>query len=343
MSTQMVASILISRRQGGISEEELVRKCDWLFQEIRVRGGQMSLNTNPTKNTVKNALSHLKSFIETKKDVFSPQVKANRDYKNILMLAYYRNGLIHLFLNEAYIAASLLSFGFQTAESQGVSVGRLWDQTEFLVNVLRDEFMVRNQISNFEGFLATLRFMEQRGYIAIVAPSEGITDERAMIVKIMKENGKYPLKYLKMLISPFIESYWVGLSFLKQMLVGQQFLKEDIERKVQWLAEALYDEGFLLFYEACSLESLGNSIWKFASMGILKRRGEYYSITNQQPEIYYFMDPEVDNSGVKELYERMTFFKPPLTLITGIINFDDDVRRILASAPQAHAKFSSKL
>lgn len=102
------------------------------------------MNANPTKNTVRNALSHLKSFIETKKDVFSPQVKANRDYKNILMLAYYRNGLIHIFLNESYIAASLLSFGNQTAETQGVSIGRLWDQTEFLANVLRDEFMIRN-------------------------------------------------------------------------------------------------------------------------------------------------------------------------------------------------------
>lgn len=109
------------------------------------------------------------------------------------------------------------------------------------------------------------------------------------------------------------------------------------------MAEALYNDGFLLFYEACSLESLGNSIWKFASMGILKRRGEYYSITNQQPEIYYFMDPEQDVGKVKELYERMTFFKPPLTLITGMINFEDDVKRILSSAPQTQTKFANKL
>lgn len=173
----------------------------------------MSMNANPTKNTVRNALSHLKSFIETKKDVFSPQVKANRDYKNILMLAYYRNGLIHLFLNESYIAASLLSFGNQTAETQGVSIGRLWDQTEFLANVLRDEFMVRNQIDSFEGFMNTLRFMEKRDFITIT-PNQGGNDEKQFIVKIVK-NGKYPLKYMKMLISPFIESYWVGLSFLK--------------------------------------------------------------------------------------------------------------------------------
>jgi hypothetical protein len=39
MATQMVASIIISRRQGGITEDELVRKCGWLYEEIYVRGG----------------------------------------------------------------------------------------------------------------------------------------------------------------------------------------------------------------------------------------------------------------------------------------------------------------
>lgn len=59
----------------------------------------------------------------------------------------------------------------------------------------------------------TLRFMEKRDYITIT-PNQGGNDEKQFIVKIVK-NGKYPLKYMKMLISPFIESYWVGLSFLK--------------------------------------------------------------------------------------------------------------------------------
>jgi glycerol-3-phosphate O-acyltransferase len=60
------------------------------------------------------------------------------------MLAYYRNGLIQLFLNEAYISASLLAFGESTVESQGVPLNRLWDQTGFLTSILRDEFIVRN-------------------------------------------------------------------------------------------------------------------------------------------------------------------------------------------------------
>lgn len=33
---------------------------------------------------------------------------------------------------------------------------------------------------------------------------------------------------------------------------------------------------------------------------------------------------------IQEMYERLTFFKPPLTLITQILNFEDDVKRILS-------------
>jgi hypothetical protein len=52
-------------------------------------------------------------------------------------------------------------------------------------------------------------------------------------------------------------------------------------------------------------------------------------------------ESKAEQTQLKELYERLNFFKPQLTLITGIINFEDDVRRILAKAPVEH--YSSKL
>ena len=61
-------------------------------------------------------------MIEKKQNVFEPQVKALKDYKNILMLAYYRNSLVHCFINEAYIACSLRSFGEFVSKEEGISV-----------------------------------------------------------------------------------------------------------------------------------------------------------------------------------------------------------------------------
>jgi glycerol-3-phosphate O-acyltransferase len=93
---------------------------------------------------VKNALKYLSNFIDLKKDVFSPEARISSDYMNIQMLAYYRNNLVHLFLNEAYIATAFKAFGDQAVQAQDVPLRRLWEQTDFLTRALRDEFMVRN-------------------------------------------------------------------------------------------------------------------------------------------------------------------------------------------------------
>jgi glycerol-3-phosphate O-acyltransferase len=42
------------------------------------------------------------------------------------MLAYYRNNLVHLFLNEAYLACVLVAFGETLTEIEGVPLRRLW-------------------------------------------------------------------------------------------------------------------------------------------------------------------------------------------------------------------------
>jgi len=100
-----------------------------------------------------------------KKDVFSPFVKVSGDYKNIQMLAYYRNNLVHLFTNESYLATALQAFGEQMIQTEGVSLKRLWEQTEFLIRILKDEFVVRDQIANYEDFMRTLQFMAKRGFL----------------------------------------------------------------------------------------------------------------------------------------------------------------------------------
>ena len=38
----------------------------------------------------------------------------------MLMLAYYKNSLVHIFLNEAYIACALQAFGPTIGEIEGV-------------------------------------------------------------------------------------------------------------------------------------------------------------------------------------------------------------------------------
>jgi glycerol-3-phosphate O-acyltransferase len=54
-------------------------------------------------------MKHLGDLLEIKNN--DPLVYSKHDYKNILMLSYYRNNLAHVFINEAYIACTLVGFG----------------------------------------------------------------------------------------------------------------------------------------------------------------------------------------------------------------------------------------
>jgi hypothetical protein len=60
--------------------------------------------------------------------------------------------------------------------------------------------------------MTVLRFMEKRGYLEI-------SNDAQPLVKVVKEN-KHALKFFRSFISPFVESYWVSLSFFKQMRPG---------------------------------------------------------------------------------------------------------------------------
>jgi len=48
-----------------------------------------------------------------------------------------------------------------------VHIDELWKQIEFLALVLKDEFMVRGQISSFAQFKDTLCFMHGRGFLKL--------------------------------------------------------------------------------------------------------------------------------------------------------------------------------
>jgi glycerol-3-phosphate O-acyltransferase len=60
--------------------------------------------------TIQTSLKFLNHFIDKKRHIFEPSVSALKDYKNLLMLAFYKNQMIHVFLNEAYIACAILGF-----------------------------------------------------------------------------------------------------------------------------------------------------------------------------------------------------------------------------------------
>jgi len=76
----------------------------------------------PNANTTKIGIQHLSDYIDKKRDILEPNVIPKVDYKNFLMLGYYRNPLNHVFFNEGLIIVSIYSYGIDQAWTEGVPI-----------------------------------------------------------------------------------------------------------------------------------------------------------------------------------------------------------------------------
>lgn len=68
--------------------------------------------------------------MESKREIYEPLISAKKGEKSILMLAYYRNNLTHVFINEAEIACSLLGFSLdKDPNNHGYPIEAVWKRT----------------------------------------------------------------------------------------------------------------------------------------------------------------------------------------------------------------------
>lgn len=182
MPSSIVASILLMHRKG-IVEEGLTKKAEWLIPEITKRGGKIS--TEFVHIVVKSGIFHLNNLLEKRKDIFHPSFSAKNDYKNIILLAYYRNMLSHLFFDESIIACSLAAFGYELAWKDGVPLERLWESTDYLQKlVVRECFTCRRL--NRENFEYLLSAMFQRETLSMENGKVKVTIYSEMIFIIYR-------------------------------------------------------------------------------------------------------------------------------------------------------------
>ncbi|EGR30131.1 hypothetical protein IMG5_141120 [Ichthyophthirius multifiliis] len=221
-STSIVASIILSCRKG-ITEDALITQVQWLCQRIIERGGNIT-NSNDMmgySQVVKTALNLLKGIlIKSKKNIFQVELTSDTEYKNVLMLHYYRNGIIHIFILEAIVCLVLSAFGSHIAFQEGISAKRLWEEVQFLINLFDKEFVVQNIPRNQEEFKnVLLQKMVQFNVISI---------ENNDIVKALDENQ---IGFYCTFVMPIIESYWSVMIYMYTLLNQKQ--KQQVKKIYQ--------------------------------------------------------------------------------------------------------------
>jgi len=66
----------------------------------------MSCVIHPNTTLIKQALNYLQNFLVSSKQT-GGLIKVGSQLKDLMMLSYYRNNLIHIFVNEACIITSI--------------------------------------------------------------------------------------------------------------------------------------------------------------------------------------------------------------------------------------------
>lgn len=192
-------------------------------------------------------------------------------------LGYYRNKLLHWFNLEGVLAcayhaldASNVQFGANStqiiaSQSQEAGVDRheLLEGALFLHQMLAMEFVRKDDPEADRAHLIeALAKLETRKVlvpIAILSPTSSRVEAADCIM----------LSLLSTLIGPFIDSYWVAITSLFALRPTGEVTAEDLLKRIQWLAETMYHEKLINFYESCSRETLQNALTLLQRWGIL--------------------------------------------------------------------------
>uniref|UniRef100_M4BTD7 GPAT/DHAPAT C-terminal domain-containing protein n=1 Tax=Hyaloperonospora arabidopsidis (strain Emoy2) TaxID=559515 RepID=M4BTD7_HYAAE len=276
--SHVVATILLVYRQG-ISKPELVRQAGQLRLEILRRGGRVvgTQGRSPT-DVVDRALELLHELvIMRRKDLVEPAVTSREQYPNMIGLGYYRNKLLHWFNREGVLACAYHALDVfnlnsgkgstvsSTLGEAGVDRQELLDGASFLHKMLTMEFVRKDDpVADSARLAKALDHLKSRKVLVSTATASSSVRVEAV--------DSAMLSLLGTLVWPFIDSYWVAVTSLFALRPQGEVTTEDLLKRLQWLAETMYHEKLISFYESCSRETLQNALALLEGWNVLSSR-----------------------------------------------------------------------
>jgi len=218
----------------------------------------------------------------------SPSPVPSASYrKNILVLSYYRNQLLHLFQWEGAIAIVIAALaGMKSSRKKkapipggdtisGVEETVMLDEVKFLAKLWATEFVNPPNLDLDEVILRTLDKLTGEGVIMRHTVSTQPTPEsRPTTQRVYKisARGEGILTFLCHMFWPFVETYFIAVLTLFTMSPVDPIKSSVLAQRMGWLGEKMFDEGKINFFESCSAEILTNAITRFVNMGILIKK-----------------------------------------------------------------------
>jgi len=229
------------------------------------------------------------------------------DYQNILMLSYYRNSLHFIFAIESIVAVALFSFGEKLAWGQGVPKERLFEEIQFLSELLEGEYLLRDSIKDPENQHRAIDLMKKRGFI----------EELEGKFRIIR-SGELGITFLCSLIWPTLDTYWIVITFCVGVRYRDSFSLKKLIESIQWFSQNLFEDRSIMYYESCSQDNIRNSIGNFEKMKVLQKTSRGVIFTEEYLK---------DETKCEGLLEHINNFRK--TSLVKMINQHSNLKRAL--------------
>ncbi|KAL0095889.1 acyltransferase [Phycomyces blakesleeanus] len=274
MPSALIGTVILTLRGRGVGKSELIRRVDWLTKVITDKGGHVAESHGmSTSQIVDRALTIHKDLVGERKgkDILEPTFYGINPFE----LSYYRNQVIHMFVEEAIACVSLytvVKFG-GGKELQKMRYDDLLAEISFLSSILKLD-MIYKPGGIESNTHRTITWLADNNVLEVTEDGwVGLSDvERAC--------GRENYDFLCFMIWPFIESYWLAaVSLFSLAPPSKSSTKEPVwvenklfANRAQALGKTLYYQGDLSYLEAVNKETLNQAFTRYQEKNILLKR-----------------------------------------------------------------------
>ncbi|XP_064623219.1 dihydroxyacetone phosphate acyltransferase-like [Lineus longissimus] len=278
----LIATVMIQNREG-IYLSDLMKDVEWLKRSIANLGGYVDWPGNASAEEIVRLHISLhqnlvqmspEDFVELKRIIAPHTKKPVRDDIMItgathLMLASYRNHLIHCFARVGLVAIAVNACCDETLQ-----INDLYLRYTFLEKLLCKDFIFRPGRTR-ENFELAVKVLTNSSVLTLNAVGD---------IVVKKSTNKYNT-FLSQMFEPFLLGYWVLCQYLLSLtLTGTRPIAKQykhILKESQALVTRLLQEGVVKHFEMLSLDMLGNGLNAIIEMGAVtkqKRENQDYLI-----------------------------------------------------------------
>ncbi|KAI8842555.1 hypothetical protein BC829DRAFT_364240 [Chytridium lagenaria] len=281
MPTALVGTVILTLRGRGVGRDELIRKVNRLRRTVTLKGGNVAdFGGNSTTWVVDRAIQVLRDLIGQRQDLLEPVYYPVKRFE----LSFYRNQVIHLFINEAILSTAMyatVKAGGPVHNQRILVVPNLENDVSFISQLLKSEF-IYGPGGLHENLERTIEQMTALDVFAVddEVGTDGLPTGRRWITLSPEERriGRETFDFYCFLLWPFLETYWLA-AIACFTLIPERFTDNLVwfddrtfTNRAQFFGKSLYYEGDLSYFEAVNKETLKNAFIRLKEMGVIQYR-----------------------------------------------------------------------